>query len=339
MKRTERERLIRRARGVLQKEANAILKLREGLGESFLQAVDLLIQCQGKVVVTGIGKSGIICQKIASTFASTGTPAFFLHPAEGIHGDLGVLMKKDVVLAISKSGETAEILHLLPMIQRMRLKLISVTGNLRSSLARESDVVLDTGMPEEACPMGLAPTSSTTAALALGDALAITLLERRGFSRDDFAALHPGGVLGRRLLLRVKDLTHTGSAIPLVPEGRTMKETLLEMTSKRFGVTGVLDRRGRLVGVITDGDLRRALEKHADLLEKRAADIMTRSPKVIEERALAAKALRRMEECKITSLFVVEKEGKKKPIGILHMHDLLEAGIVGEGETREEKGV
>ncbi|MBI4209677.1 MAG: KpsF/GutQ family sugar-phosphate isomerase [Deltaproteobacteria bacterium] len=317
---------MERAREILDKEAQAILQLKSRVNSDFLRAIDLLLSCEGKVVVTGIGKSGLICQKIASTFASTGTPAFFLHPAEGVHGDLGVLTKKDVVLALSNSGETKEILNLLPVIQRMGLKLIGMTGYPRSPLGRASDVVLDMGVPEEACPLGLAPTSSTTAALALGDALAITLLERRGFTQEDFAALHPGGILGKRLL-RVENLMHAGSEIPLIREGAPMKEVLLEMTGKRFGIIGVLDSAGELQGVVTDGDLRRALERYPNLLEKTVTDVMTRSPKRVDSKALAARALHYMEENKITCLFVVSESHQKVPVGVLHMHDLLKAGI------------
>ncbi len=314
------------AREVLDKEAQAILQLKEKIGSDFMKAVDLLLSCEGKVIVTGIGKSGLICQKIASTFASTGTPAFFLHPAEGVHGDLGALAKKDVVLAISNSGKTKEILNLLPILQRMGLPLIAMTGDRNSPLGKASDVVLDIGMPEEACPLGLAPTSSTTATLALGDALAVTLLEKRGFKQEDFAAFHPGGILGRKLL-QVENLMHSGSEIPLIREETPMKKALLQMTGKRLGIVGVLDSTGKLQGIVTDGDLRRALEKYPNLLEKTVNDVMTRFPKVIDKTALAARALRCMEKNKITCLFVVDESNKRIPVGVIHMHDILKAEI------------
>ncbi len=319
---------IERAKKVLKIEAEAILSLVDRLDENFSKAVDMILGCKGKVVVTGMGKSGLICQKIASTFAGTGTPAYFLHPAEGVHGDLGILEKKDVLIAVSNSGETEEILALLPPVKRLGVALIAMTGSPSSTLARAADLVLDTSVKEEACPLGLAPTASTTATLALGDALAVALLEKRGFREEDFALLHPGGILGRKLLVRVEDLMHTGDEIPLVKEKASMKDVLLEMTSKRLGVTGVIGKQGRLVGVITDGDLRRALEKHNDLLTKKASDIMTKSPKTIEKTALAGKALQRMEEFSITSLFVQGDGEDNPPSGIIHLHDLLKARIV-----------
>lgn len=324
----KQEAVIRQARNVLGIEEEAIRNLREKLDDNFTKAVDLLDQCRGKVVVIGIGKSGIVSQKIASTFACTGTPAFFLHPAEGIHGDIGMMSKGDVVLAISNSGESQEIIQLLPLIKRWGIKLIVITSKPKSVLARGGDIILDTRVKEEACPLGLVPTASTTAALALGDALALALLEKRGFEEDDFAVLHPGGALGRKLVLRVEDLMHKGSEIPLINENTLMKEGLLEMTSKRLGVTGICDKEGKLVGVITDGDLRRALEKEDDLLNQKASRIMTKNPKTIAKDDLAARALNKMEEFSITSLFVLAEDGSYKPIGIIHMHDLLKAGVV-----------
>jgi len=322
------EAVINQAKKVLAIEAEAIQTLLEKIDDNFTRAVDLLDQCRGKVIVIGMGKSGIISQKIASTFACTGTPAFFLHPAEGIHGDIGMISKGDVILAISNSGETQEIIQLLPLIKRWGIKLIVITGKPHSVLACRGDVVLDTGFIEEACPLGLVPTASTTATLALGDALALALLEKKGFKEDDFAMLHPGGTLGRKLLLRVADLMHQGDEIPLIREDTLMKEGLLEMTSKRLGVTGVCDKAGRLVGIITDGDLRRALEKEDDLLNQKASKIMTKNPKSIGKDDLAAKALHRMEEFSITSLFILAEDGSYKPMGIIHMHDLLRAGVV-----------
>jgi len=322
------ELVIREAQKVLDTEARAIQFLKQKIGESFVRAVELLNGCAGKVIVIGIGKSGIVAQKIASTLSCSGTPAFFLHPAEGIHGDIGMMSKSDVALAISNSGETREIIQILPVIKRLGIPLIVMTGNVRSVLAQSGEVVLDTGVPEEACPLGLVPTSSTTATLALGDALAMALLVKRGFREEDFALLHPGGTLGRKLLLRVEDLMHTGNEIPLIGEDTPMKEGLLEMSSKRMGVTGVCNKQGMVVGIITDGDLRRALAKDDDVLNKKASIIMTAHPKTISRDDLAATALRMMEEFSITSLFILGGEGSQKPIGIIHMHDLLRAGVV-----------
>jgi arabinose-5-phosphate isomerase len=319
--------ILDRARNVLNIEAQGIHALTDRLDESFVRAVDLIYGCQGKVVVTGMGKSGLICRKIAATLSSTGTPSLFLHAGEAGHGDLGMIMKGDVVLAVSNSGETDEILTLLPIIKRLGLKLIVITGNPDSKLSRTGDVVLNAAVKEEACPLGLSPTASTTAALALGDALAVVLLEKRGFKEEDFAFRHPGGSLGRRLLLLVQDLMHRGPELPVVHEGTPMKETLLEITSKRLGVTGVVNSQGDLVGVITDGDLRRGLERKGDIFRLKAKDLMTRNPKTIPADALAARAVAVMEEHSITSLFIME-DGGCKPRGIVHLHDLLKAGIV-----------
>lgn len=306
-------------------EAEAVSALVERIDGSFVKAVELVFSCRGKVVITGVGKSGLIGQKIASTFASTGTPSFFMHPSEGIHGDLGMLSRNDTVIAISNSGESDEVSQILQVIKRMGLPLIAMTGNPDSTLAKAGDVVLDISVKEEACSLGLAPTASTTATLAMGDALAVTVLERRGFKKEDFALLHPGGSLGKSLILRVSDVMHTGDAIPLVNEKTLMKEALFEITSKRFGITGVVDNKGRLTGAITDGDLRRAMEKGLDILHKNASDIMTGNPKKIPADALAAEALQKMEAHSITSLFVMEGE---KVAGIVHLHDLLKAGVV-----------
>jgi arabinose-5-phosphate isomerase len=312
----------------LEVEAAAVNDLIGRLDERFDRTVALVIGCHGKVVVTGMGKSGLVGQKIASTLASTGTPAFFLHPAEGIHGDLGMLHRSDLVVAISYSGETEEVLRLLPILRRMGLPLVVMTGRPTSTLGRAADVVLDCAVRQEACPMNLAPTASTTATMALGDALAVALVERRGFNAEDFALLHPGGTLGRRLLVTVAELMHTGDEIPLVRPGTPMREALFEISSKRLGVTGVVDEAGRLVGVITDGDLRRALIAQGDgLLGRRADEVMTRQPKRIEQEALAAKALQLMEG-RITSLFVFERPEDQVPVGVLHIHDLLRAGVV-----------
>ena len=324
--------VLERAKGVLKIEAKGIISLADRLGESFLQAVELLYNCRGKVVVTGLGKSGLICRKIAATFASTGTAAFFLHAGDANHGDMGMIVEGDVVLAISNSGETEEILTLLPILKRIGVRLIAMTGNHGSTLSRAADVVLDAGVAEEACPLGLSPTASTTAALALGDALAVVLLERKGFKEEDFALRHPGGILGRRLLLRVEDLMHRGADVPLVGEETPVKEAILVISSKRLGVTGVTDKDGHLIGVITDGDLRRGLQAHGDgIFSKRVDEIMTLKPRSIEKNALASEALARMEENAnrpITSLFVVESPKDTIPVGILHIHTLLKAGIV-----------
>jgi arabinose-5-phosphate isomerase len=324
--------ILQRAKEVLNIEASGIGSLMDRLDDSFIQAIELLYNCRGKVVVTGLGKSGLICRKIAATFSSTGTPSFFLHAGDANHGDMGMIMEGDVVLAVSNSGETEEILTLIPTLKRIGVRLIVLTGNHNSSLSRAADVVIDAGVPEEACPLGLSPTASTTAALALGDALAVILLEKKGFKEEDFALRHPGGILGRKLLLRVEDLMHRDADVPLVNEETLMKDAILIITSKRLGVTGVTDKRGNLIGVITDGDLRRGLQAHGDgILSKKAEEIMTLKPRSIEKDALASQALARMEENMprpITSLFVVEKAGDRSPVGILHIHDLLKAGIV-----------
>ncbi len=320
--------VVDEARRVLKIEAQSILDLSERVDEHFTNAVELLYHCKGKVVLMGMGKSGLVGRKIASTFASTGTPAFFLHPAEGVNGDYGMLTKEDVVIAISNSGETRELLDVLPLIKRYGNRLIALTGNMNSSLAKAGDVYLNIHVKEEACPLGLAPTASTTATLALGDALAIVLMIKKGFDEKDFALLHPGGTLGKRLLLKVEDLMHVGKAFPTVTDKTLMKDVIFEITSKRLGVTAVCNGEGHLMGVITDGDLRRALEKFNDLLDRRASDVMTRNPKWIEKDALAAKAVQRMEEYSITSLFVFNQSGDKVPVGIIHLHDLLKAGVV-----------
>jgi arabinose-5-phosphate isomerase len=327
-RRHKRLNVIDEAKRVLRVEAHSILDLAERVDENFSRAVEFLYHCKGRVVLMGMGKSGLVGRKIASTFASTGTPAFFLHPAEGVNGDFGMLAKEDVVIAISNSGETRELLEVLPLVKRYGNRLITLTGNLNSTLAKAGDICLNIHVKEEACPLGLTPTASTTATLALGDALAVTLMEKRGFKEKDFALLHPGGTLGKRLLLKVEDLMHVGEAFPMVSEKALMKDAIFEITSKRLGVTGVCNREGHLVGVITDGDLRRAIEKFSDLLQREASEVMTRNPKWIEKDALAAKAVQRMEEYSITSLFVFNSTGDKVPVGIIHLHDLLKAGVV-----------
>lgn len=320
--------LIETAKRVLQIEADAVLALQARLDADFVQAVEMILSCKGKVVVTGMGKSGLICQKIAATMASTGTPTFFLHPAEGIHGDLGMLAKGDVIIGISNSGETEEVCRILPVIKRMGLPLISMSGNPKSTLAIAGDVHLDISVDEEACPLGLAPTASTTATLAMGDALAVALLEERGFKEEDFALFHPGGALGKRLLLRVEDMMHTGKDVPLVLPEVLLRDALFEITSKKLGVTGVVDSQGQMLGVFTDGDLRRIMEQGLDSLQKPISEVMTTAPKRILRRNLAAKALQIMESHSITSLFVFDDEENRVPVGIVHLHDLLKAGVV-----------
>ena len=321
------DKTINTAKRVLKIEAEAITGIAKQLDANFAKAVTLILNAAGKVVITGMGKSGLICKKIAATFASTGTPAFFLHPAEGAHGDLGMLMKGDVVIAISNSGETEEIVKIIPLIKRMGAKLIAMTGDVNSTLSKAGDVVLNIGVKKEACPLGLAPTASTTAALAMGDALAVALFETKGFNEKDFALIHPGGSLGRRLL-RVEELMHTGSNIPMIRVGSLMKEAILEITAKRFGIAGIIDKKDRLIGAITDGDLRRALEKGDNILHKKVENLMTKNPKRIEKHAFAESALKMMEDYSITALFVYKDKMEDKVVGIVHLHDLLKAGVV-----------
>ncbi len=315
---------IKTAIEVLGIEAEAVRSLIPKLNENFEKAVGLILAATGKVVVSGMGKSGIICQKIASTLASTGTSAFFLHPAEGVHGDLGVLMKNDILLAVSNSGETEELIRIIPLVKRLGVRMIAVTGRPSSTLARNADVSLDVGVKEEACPLGLAPTASTTATLAMGDALAVALLKQRGFKAEDFASLHPAGSLGKRLM-PVDELMHTGAGIPRVKAGAFMKDAVLEMTAKRLGLTGVFKGK-RLVGVVTDGDLRRALARTAKIFDKKAGDVMNKDPKRIASGSIAEAALRKMEEYSITALFVVSPEDEV--LGVVHLHDLIKAGVI-----------
>lgn len=314
-------------RRVLEVEALAIRALAERLDDSFTHAVEVLLGCAGKVAVTGMGKSGLVGRKIASTLASTGTPAFFLHPAEAIHGDLGMLGRDDVVLALSNSGETEEVLRILPLVKRLGCPMVVVTGGPNSRMARAGDVVIDVSVDLEACPLGLAPTSSTTAALAMGDALAMALLVARGFQPQDFAARHPGGSLGRQLFLKVSDLMHTGDQVPRVSPGSSMRDVIVEITAKHLGAAAVVNSRDQLVGIVTDGDLRRALERHANLLDLTARDVMTPGPKRAEPEMLAGEALRLLESHKITVLLVCEPRRPERVVGVLHMHDLLRAGV------------
>jgi arabinose-5-phosphate isomerase len=320
--------ILEKAKSVLKAEAEAILALVDRVDDQFAKALDMILECEGRVVVTGMGKSGLICQKIAATMASTGTPAFFLHPAEGVHGDLGMVMKGDVVIAVSNSGETDEIARILPVIKRMGLPLIAMSGNTESTLARAGDASLDISVKEEACPLNLAPTSSTTATLAMGDALAVALLLKRGFNEEEFALYHPGGSLGRKLLTRVEDLMHVDADIPVVDQNVSLKEALFEITSKKLGITGIVNNRRELIGVFSDGDLRRVIERDSSALDQPIAAIMSQNPKRILRSNLAAKALQLMDKYSITSLFVFESDEDKVPIGIVHLHDLLKAGVV-----------
>jgi arabinose-5-phosphate isomerase len=317
--------IVKRAADVLRIEANAILAIIDRLDQNFVRAVELMRACRGKIVVTGLGKSGVICQKIAATLASTGTPSFFLHSGDAVHGDLGMVREDDLILAVSNSGETEEILKLLPHFKLHGIKLLVITGNLNSTLAKAGDVVLDVRVTEEAWSLGPAPTASTTAALAMGDALAVVLLEEKGFKEQDFALRHPGGTLGRRLLLRVADLMYRGAQLPVVQQTTLVRDALFEITSKRLGVTGVTDADGKLVGIITDGDLRRGLERKGQILELTAEAIMTRKPKTVPAETMATEAMAVMERFSITSLFVLD--ARDCPVGVIHLHDLVKAGI------------
>ena len=314
------------ATAVIQTEMKAVAKLAERIDDRFVGACELLLACKGRVVVTGMGKSGHIAGKIAATLASTGTPAFFVHPGEASHGDLGMITRQDVVLALSNSGETEEILTILPIIKRLGVPLIAMTGNPESALGRWATVHIDVGVEQEACPLGLAPTSSTTAALVMGDALAVSLLQTKGFTRDDFALSHPGGSLGRRLLLQVGDIMHRGGEVPTVADDVLVSEALLEMTGKKLGMTAVVDRDRRVAGIFTDGDLRRMLEKNLDVHTTPVSRVMTRPCKTIGADILAAEAMQIMENKKINALLIVDEGNVLQ--GALNMHDLLRAGIV-----------
>ncbi len=317
--------LLARARAIIDIEIEALEDLKTQLDANFVQAVELIERCTGRVIITGMGKSGLIGKKIAATLSSTGTPATFLHPAEGSHGDLGVLMKQDVVIAISNSGETPEILGILPLVKRFGVPLIAMTGKPQSTLGRQGDVVLNIAVRQEACPLGLAPTASTTATLALGDALAVVLLERRGFSEDDFALFHPAGALGKRLLLRVSDVMKSGEELPVVDLHTSFLDALMEVSLKKMGIAIVVDAQRRVQGILTDGDVRRALTRYAQVSDIVLADVMSRAPKQVNPDDLAVTALRKMEEHKITVLLCCNAEGQ--PIGAVHMHDILQTGI------------
>jgi arabinose-5-phosphate isomerase len=321
------EDIISIAKKVLQTEGEAVLALAQRLNHDFGKAVSIIFDCKGRVVVTGMGKSGLVGKKIAATLASTGTPSFFLHPAEASHGDLGMVTSRDVILAISNSGETDELISLLPFLKRFSVGLISMTGSSISTLARFADVNLDISVKEEACPFGIIPTSSTTAALAMGDALAVAILTKKGIGQEDFANYHPAGTLGKKLLIKVKDLMTTGDAIPVVSPSFNMTKAVIEISSKRLGLTIVADEDGRILGIITDGDLRRGIERCGrDFYDMKAGEVMIKNPKTIAEDELAAKALSIMEKHSITSLIVPDSEGKIR--GIIHIHDILRKGIL-----------
>ena len=313
------------ARKVLQTESAAVLALVDRVDDKFARAVDLIRHCKGRVIVTGMGKSGIVCRKIAATLASTGTPAFFLHPAEAVHGDLGVIQADDVVIAMSYSGETEELKRVLETLKRIGAPLIALTGDLRSTLAQAANVALDCSVSEEACPMNLVPTASTTAALAMGDALAMTVLVEKGFKPEDFANLHPGGKLGKKLM-RVEQLMASGDALPVVQLHTSMKDVIYEMSRKKLGMTSVVEKDGRLAGIITDGDLRRKMGLNASIMDLVAKDVMTANPIAIPHTTMAAEALAMMEQRKITSIVVID--GERRVTGVVHLHDLWRTGMV-----------
>jgi len=319
------EQIINKGKEVITIEATAVSGLLKSINIEFIKAVKILLGCKGRVVFTGMGKSGLIARKIVSTLNSTGTASIYLHPADALHGDLGMVRKEDVVILISKSGATEELANLIPMLKRLNVKLIALGGSSDSRLQSECDVFLDISVKEEACPFDLAPTSSTTAALVMGDALAVVLLQMRGFTEEDFAVLHPGGSLGKRLSLSIKEIMHKDDKVPIVKEDTPFKDVIFEITSKRLGATAVVDENGFLKGVITDGDLRRLLEKTLDIKDLEAKDIMTKKPKVMREHYLASFALQSMENYKITTLIITDSANK--PVGIVHLHDLVNLGL------------
>lgn len=317
--------IIKKGKQVIKVEADAIFGLESSINDEFVKAVETIYSAKGRVVLTGMGKSGIVARKIVATLNSTGTAAIYLHPTDALHGDLGMVRKEDVVVLISKSGETEEISNLLPMFKRLNVAMIAICGNPDSSLVKACDIFLNIHVKEEACPYDLAPTSSTTATLVMGDALSVALLEKRGFTPEDFAFLHPGGSLGKRLSLKIKEIMITGDKIPVVNENTPLKDVIFEITSKRLGVTSVVNENGILSGVITDGDLRRLLEKTLDIKNLVAKEVMTNNPKVMKEDYLASFALQQMENFKITSLIITDSENR--PIGIIHLHDLINLGL------------
>lgn len=321
------ENILDIAKKVLKTEADAVSALIEKLNSNFEKVIGIIYRSKGRVVVTGMGKSGLIGKKIAATLASTGTPAFFLHPAEATHGDLGMVTSDDVIIAISNSGETEELIGLIPFLKRFNVSLISMTGNLDSTLSKASDVSLDVSVKEEACPFGVVPTASTTATMAMGDAIAVALLIKRGYKEEDFAFFHPGGSLGKKLFIKVKDLMHTGDALPVVSPDISVIKAVMEISSKRLGVTIVAGKDEKVLGIITDGDVRRGIEKwDKAFFDMKAVEAMTKNPKTISEDELAAKALSIMESFSITSLVVSDEDGRAK--GIIHLHDILKQGIV-----------
>ena len=328
MSKLDHNSIIEKGREVIRIEADAVAALEKRIDDNFAEAVELICNCRGRVVVTGMGKSGIVAQKIVATLNSTGTPSLFLHPSDAVHGDLGMVRKEDVVVCISKSGDTQELHNLLPLLKRIGVPIISMVGNVNSKLAQASEVVLDVSVKEEACPYDLAPTSSTTATIALGDALAMALLQKRNFTEEEFAMYHPGGNLGKRLLLKLEELMVSGAAVPKVKREIPVRDAILEMTSKRLGATCVVDGDNKLVGIITDGDLRRLLQKTTDVTRTTAEMAMTKHPKTITKDVLAAVALQEMEAHSITQLVVVD--GDHRPIGMIHLHELVKAGLGGE---------
>ena len=320
-----KEEIIAKGKEVIRIEAEAVANLSSSINDEFVAAIEVMAGCKGRVVFTGMGKSGLIARKIVATLNSTGTAAIYLHPTDALHGDLGMVRKDDVVILISKSGDTQEISNLLPMLKRMNVKLIAMAGSRDSRLGRECDIFLNIDVKEEACPHDLTPTASTTATLAMGDALAVALLQKRNFTAEDFAFFHPGGSLGKRLSLEIKELMIKGDNVPVVKKDTSIKDTILEITSKRLGATCVVDNNGILTGIITDGDLRRLLERTLDIKDLTAKDIMTRKPKVLKENYLASFALQQMENYKITSLVIIDDHNK--PVGIIHLHDLINLGL------------
>lgn len=320
-----RNKTLSDAKRVIQIERKALSSLEKRLNGNFAEAVEMIYKSKGRVIVTGIGKSGIIAQKIVATFNSTGTPAIFMHSADSVHGDLGIIRKGDIVICISKSGDTKELIQLLLAVNKFNVKVISIVGAVDSKLKDLSDIIIDASVEQEACPYNLAPTTSTTAALVIGDALAVALLKKKDFTKEEFAMLHPGGILGKKLLLRVSDLMVKNPFIPVVAENTSFKDAVFEITSKRLGCTCVVDKFGKLKGIITDGDIRRTLQKHNNITNIKAKDIMNSSPKLINENMLGETALELMEKYSITQLIITDK--KKKPVGVVHMHDLVKAGL------------
>lgn len=317
--------IIQKGKEVIRIEAEAVANLSESINDQFVKAINVISESKGRVVLTGMGKSGLIARKIVATLNSTGTAAIYLHPTDALHGDLGMVRKEDVVILISKSGNTEEIANLLPMLKRLSVKMIAMCGSENSRIAQECDIFLNISVKEEACPHDLAPTASTTATLAMGDALSVALLQKRNFTVEDFAFLHPGGSLGKRLSLQISEIMIKDERVPIVEEDASLKDVIIEITSKRLGTTCVVDSKGVLTGIVTDGDLRRLLEKTLDIKDLMAKDIMTRKPKVLRENYLASFALQQMENYKITSLIITDDEDK--PIGIVHLHDLINLGL------------